>query len=101
MSKSKGNYIAVTDPPSGKDGMFGKIMSIPDHLMESYYTLLTDLPPEQFKPLISGNPRDAKVALAKNIIAWLHSPADADAAEAEFKKVIVGGGVPDEMPELQ
>src|SRR5438034_10780741 len=40
MSKSKGNYIAITDPPSGSDGMFGKIMSVPDDLMPSYFQLL-------------------------------------------------------------
>jgi len=100
MSKSKGNYIAVTDPPSGRDGMFGKIMSLPDDLMESYFTLLTDLPTEQFVPLIQSSPRDAKIKLAKHIIAWLHSPEAADQAEAEFNKVIVQGGIPDEMPEL-
>ena len=100
MSKSKGNYIAVTDPPAGKDGMFGKIMSLPDRLMDSYYTLLTDLPAEEFQPLIAGQPRDAKIKLAKYVITWLHSAADAEAAEAEFIKVISGGGIPDEMPEL-
>src|SRR5436190_3138265 len=52
MSKSKGNYIAVTDPPSGESGMFGKIMSLPDGLMESYYQLLTDLPMEEVRPFI-------------------------------------------------
>jgi tyrosyl-tRNA synthetase len=101
MSKSKGNYIGVTDPPSGKDGMFGKIMSLPDALMDSYYTLLTDLPEAEFKPLIAQRPRDAKIKLAKHVISWLHSSADADAAEAEFSKVIVGKGVPDEMTELK
>src|SRR5438067_9689171 len=60
MSKSLGNYIAVTDPPSGADGMFGKVMSLPDNLMEMYYTLLTDLPEAQFKDQIRTNPRDAK-----------------------------------------
>ncbi|MBV8781972.1 MAG: tyrosine--tRNA ligase [Phycisphaerae bacterium] len=100
MSKSKGNYIAVTDPPSGKDGMFGKIMSLPDRLMESYYTLLTDLSVEDFQSLIAQKPRDAKIRLAKIIITWLHSADAADAAEAEFVKVISGGGIPDDMPEL-
>jgi len=101
MSKSKGNYIGVTDPPSGPDGMFGKIMRIPDALLDSYYMLLTDIAPEEFRPLIASNPRDAKIKLAKTIIAWLHDPALADAAEAEFKKVIVGHGIPDEMPEFK
>ena len=44
MSKSKGNYIGVTDPPGGDGGMFGKIMRLPDMLMRSYYQLLTDFP---------------------------------------------------------
>lgn len=100
MSKSKGNFIAVTDPPSGPGGMFGKVMSLPDNLMESYYTLLTDLPPEVFKPQIATGPRDAKVALAKEIIRQFHSTNAADAAEAEFTRVIVGHQAPTEMPEL-
>src|SRR5687768_4802366 len=79
MSKSLGNYVGVTDPPSGQNGMFGKVMSLPDALMESYYTLLTDLPEGEWKPLIAQKPRDAKVALAKHVITWLH---DAPAAEA-------------------
>jgi tyrosyl-tRNA synthetase len=100
MSKSKGNYIALTDPPSGEGGMFGKIMSLPDNLMESYFTLLTDLPEAEFKPVIAASPRDAKVKLAKWIIAWLHSPADADAAEQAFVKQFVNKDVPDEMPQF-
>jgi tyrosyl-tRNA synthetase len=99
MSKSKGNYIAVTDPPGGDGGIFGKVMRLPDHLMESYYTLLTDLPPEEFKPLIATNPRDAKVKLAKYLIAWLHDASAADAAEKSFVTA-THGGIPDEMPEI-
>lgn len=100
MSKSKGNYIGVTDPAAGANGMFGKIMSIPDPLMENYYTLLMDLPAEQFKSAIQKNPRDAKVALAKHVITWLHDAAAADAAERDFMKA-THGDVPDEMPELK
>ena len=104
MSKSLGNYIAVTDPPSGQSGMFGKVMSLPDALMESYYTLLTDLPPEQFKPLIAQKPRDAKVALAKQIITWLHDAPAAEAAEAEFNRLFGANkdkdAVPDDIPEV-
>ncbi|MGB7157162.1 MAG: tyrosine--tRNA ligase [Tepidisphaeraceae bacterium] len=101
MSKSLGNYIAVTDPPSGQDGMFGKIMSLPDALMESYYQLVTDEPMDAARAQIETNPRDAKIALAKHVITWLHSNDAADAAEAEFKKVFSNKGVPDEMPEFQ
>ena len=57
MSKSKGNYIAVTDPPGGQSGMFGKVMRLPDELMESYYALLTDLPDDEFLPLIRSKPQ--------------------------------------------
>jgi tyrosyl-tRNA synthetase len=100
MSKSMKNYIAVTDPPSGQDGMFGKVMSLPDQLMESYYQLLTDLPMEEVRLQIAAKPRDAKIRLAKEIITWLHDPHAADAAEAEFVKVFSKGEVPDEMPEF-
>jgi tyrosyl-tRNA synthetase len=100
MSKSKGNYIAVTDPPSGQNGIFGKVMSLPDSVMEMYYTLLTDLPMDDVKTQIAEKPRDAKIALAKHIIAWLYSAQDADAAEAEFIKVFSKKEVPDEMPEF-
>jgi len=99
MSKSKGNYIAVTDPPGGDGGMFGKVMKLPDHLMESYYTLLTDLPADEFKPLIAASPRDAKVRLAKHLIGWLHDTSAADAAEKAFVTA-THGGIPDEMPEI-
>lgn len=101
MSKSQKNYIAVTDPPSGQDGMFGKIMSLPDALMESYFVLLTDLPAIEYAPLIQQNPRDAKIKLAKYIISWLHTPADADAAEKAFITQFVNKGVPDQMPEIK
>ena len=100
MSKSQKNYIALTDPPSGADGMFGKIMSLPDGLMESYYTLVTNLPPEEFRPLIQANPRDAKIKLAKQIISWLHGPSDADTAENAFKKQFVEHAEPEDMPEV-
>jgi tyrosyl-tRNA synthetase len=99
MSKSKGNYIALNDPAGGDGGIFGKIMRVPDHLMESYYTLLTEIPVDEFKPLIASNPRDAKVRLAKYLINWLHDSAAADAAEKAFVTA-THGGIPDEMPEL-
>jgi tyrosyl-tRNA synthetase len=101
MSKSKGNYIGVTDPPAGPDGMFGKIMSLPDHLMESYYTLLTEVPAEEFGQQIRSNPREAKVRLAKLIIAWLHDAESAEAAEQEFNRVFKEKQVPQDMPEVE
>lgn len=102
MSKSLGNYVAVTDPPSE---MFGKIMRIPDELMRNYFELLTDVPPEQVADLVSSgkhNPRESKEVLAKTIITQYHSAQDADAAAAEFRRVHGGGagGLPDEIPEV-
>jgi tyrosyl-tRNA synthetase len=99
MSKSLGNYIALTDPPGGDNGMFGKVMKLPDGLMDSYFTLLTDLPESEFKPLIAANPRDAKVKLAKHIITWLHDAASADAAEKNFMAA-THREIPDDIPEL-
>jgi len=100
MSKSQKNYIGVTDPPSGQDGMFGKIMKLPDELMESYYTLLTDVPLGPVKQQIRQSPRDAKAALAKHVITWLHDAGAANKAEAEFVAQFVGGEVPASMPEI-
>jgi tyrosyl-tRNA synthetase len=100
MSKSQKNYIAVLDPPGGPDGMFGKVMSLPDTLMTMYYQLLTDLPMEEVHQRIKQGPRDAKIALAKHVIGWLHNPEAADAAEAEFVRQFVKHEVPDDMPEV-
>ena len=106
MSKSVGNYIAVTDPPGGQKGVFGKVMSLPDPLMEMYYTLLTDLPPEEFRGQIGSDPRGAKVRLAKHVIGWLHSPGAAETAEAEWNRLFPPGGkakgeaVPDDIADV-
>jgi tyrosyl-tRNA synthetase len=102
MSKSSGNYIGISEAPSE---MFGKIMSISDDLMWSYYELLSFRPLEeiaQFKADVEAgkNPRDIKVLLAKEIIARFHSEADADAAEQEFVNRFAKNQIPDEMPEF-
>jgi tyrosyl-tRNA synthetase len=97
MSKSLGNYIGVTDPPSGPNGMFGKVMKLPDGLMESYYTLLTEVPADEFKPLIEQKPRDAKIRLARLIVEWLHGRNAADVAETQFVRV-THGELPDNIP---
>lgn len=101
MSKSKNNYIGVTE-----DGntMFAKVMSISDTLMWRWYTLLSFRHADdiaRLKKEIEGgrNPRDAKVLLAKEITARFHSPAVADAAEQDFVNRSKGG-VPDEIPEM-
>ncbi|WP_394247713.1 tyrosine--tRNA ligase [Vibrio profundi] len=103
MSKSAHNYIGISEAPSE---MFGKIMSISDDLMWSYYELLSFRPLEEVAELKAGveagkNPRDVKVLLAKEIIARFHSEADADAAEQEFVNRFAKNQVPDDMPEFE
>jgi tyrosyl-tRNA synthetase len=98
MSKSKGNYVAIADPPNT---MFGKLMSISDELMWKYYELLSFRSVEEIARLraetaAGRNPRDAKVALAKEITARFHSRAAADAAEADFD-LRARGGIPDDI----
>ncbi len=95
MSKSLGNYVGVTE---AADDMFGKLMSIPDAQMADYYTLLTHVPAEQFSAAIESNPRDAKVALAGEIVTRYHDAAAADKAEHEFFAK-TKGGLPDDIPE--
>ena len=90
----------MTDPPGGSDGMFGKVMSLPDALMESYYTLLTDIDPKDFAASIAAKPRDAKARLARSIVAWLHGEGAAAEAEAEFVRVFHDKQAPNEMPEF-
>lgn len=101
MSKSKGNYIGVTEEPNT---MFAKVMSISDTLMWRWYTLLSFRPESEIARLkaeVAGgrNPRDAKVALAKEITARFHDARAADAAEQDFVNRSKGG-VPDEIPEV-
>ncbi|MDO6840066.1 tyrosine--tRNA ligase [Paraglaciecola chathamensis] len=102
MSKSLGNYIGITDSPSD---MFGKIMSISDDLMWRYYDLLSFKAIEeiaQYKEQVATgtNPRDIKIALAKEIIARFHDEAAADAAHHEFVQRFQKNAIPDEMPEF-
>jgi tyrosyl-tRNA synthetase len=102
MSKSLDNYVGITEPPAE---MFGKLMSISDELMWRYYDLLSFRPEAEIAQLkrecASGrNPRDAKVALAQEIVARFHSRAAAEHALAEFEARFRQGALPDEMPEV-
>ena len=97
MSKSKGNYIGVTDEP--KD-MFGKVMSISDEMMPNYFTLLTNFSAEKIAELTDGSkthPKQAKVLLAKTIIEQFYNLATADLAAAEFEKIFAQKQLPDDI----
>ena len=101
MSKSKGNYIGVTDEPAD---MFGKIMSISDEMMENYFTLLTDLPTEKIAELTNPDkthPKEAKVLLGKTIVSEFYNDSTAQLAAAEFDKVFAQGQLPDDIPEVE
>jgi tyrosyl-tRNA synthetase len=101
MSKSKNNYIGITEEPNT---MFAKVLSISDTLMWRWFTLLSFQSLEAIAALkveVEGgrNPRDAKVMLAKEITTRFHSAALADAAEQDFVNRSKGG-IPDVIPEV-
>jgi len=104
MSKSLGNYVGVTEAPGV---MFGKLMSLSDEVMWTYYELLTDRTPAEIAALKSEvasgavHPRRAKVDLAKAIITDFHSAAAATAAEAEFDRIFVKKEAPDAVREVE
>ena len=101
MSKSLGNYIGITEPPGE---MFGKIMSIPDELMWSYYELLTDRTPGDIAALkaeaSSGkkHPMDVKMQLAREVIAPFHGQDAAGKAAENFQRVFRDRQSPEEAP---
>ncbi len=102
MSKSKGNYIGITEAP---ESMFGKLMSISDTLMWRYYELLSFRSMEDIenlqKQVSEGlNPREAKVALAQEIVARFHSQQAATDALRAFEARFRDGAIPEDMPEV-
>jgi tyrosyl-tRNA synthetase len=101
MSKSKDNYIGVTDEPND---MFGKVMSISDDMMENYFTLLTDLPSEKIAELVNPrktHPKEAKVLLGKTIVTQFYNEATAQLAATQFDKVFAQGQLPDHIHEIE
>jgi len=88
MSKSKGNYIGITEPPKV---MFRKIMQISDDLMYRYYALLTDASTEQIASLRAQEPMQTKMELGRRIVTDFHSQVDADAAVEAFDREVRHG----------
>ncbi|MFT6408693.1 MAG: tyrosyl-tRNA synthetase [Arenicella sp.] len=102
MSKSLGNYIAITDTPND---MFGKLMSVSDDLMWRYFELLSFRPAsevEGFEQQISegANPRDIKFLLCEEIITRFHDAAAAESAKQDFIQRFQKNAIPDDMPEV-
>jgi tyrosyl-tRNA synthetase len=103
MSKSLGNYIGIDETPNE---MFGKIMSIPDNIMYSYFELLTDLTSDRLNDIKtqlrdeSINPMELKKELGQMIVGMYHSSAAAGKAQLEFERVFSKKELPDEVPEF-
>lgn len=103
MSKSLGNHIGIYDPPAE---MYGKTMSLPDHLMVRYFELVTNVSLEEIREIKEGlnqgtlHPRDVKMRLAREIVALYHDHAAAREAEDSFKAVFQRGDLPTEIPEV-
>ncbi|HZM85362.1 MAG TPA: tyrosine--tRNA ligase, partial [Blastocatellia bacterium] len=104
MSKSLGNYIAITESPRD---VFGKIMSISDDLMWRYYELLTDLSVNEIGEMKAAaergdrHPRDLKVELARRIVTDFHSQNDAEEANREFDRTFRDHQAPSDVPTIE
>jgi tyrosyl-tRNA synthetase len=104
MSKSLGNHIALKDTPRE---MFGKVMSIPDALMERYYRFAAGLSSQESEAILGRlkagelHPRDAKAQLAARIVSLFHSEAEGEQARKEFDEIFKNKGMPDEIPTVK
>ena len=101
MSKSLGNYVALEEPPQE---MYGKLMSLPDSLIASYYEYLTDVPDADIGEMQrsmeseTANPMDFKKRLARYITSVFHDDDAAQSAESQFEQVVQRRDLPDDMP---
>jgi tyrosyl-tRNA synthetase len=96
MSKSKNNYVGITEPAAV---MFSKLMSIPDDLMFRYYELLTDKTVSEIAQLRLAHPKETKMDLARLIVTDFHSREDAERAAGEWVRVVSQGAAPAELEE--
>ncbi|MBN2256561.1 MAG: tyrosine--tRNA ligase [Anaerolineaceae bacterium] len=104
MSKSLGNHIPLKATP---EDMYGKVMSVPDIAMPAFFRLITRWTPDEIAAIEADlkvekcHPRDAKMKLAKEIVASLFTDQDAERAEKAFIDLFQNGNIPDEMPEFK
>jgi len=103
MSKSLGNYIGIEEPPKE---IFGKIMSIPDSLIYTYFELVTDVTPATLVEIKSKlasdeyNPKDLKMELGMTLVSMYYDREQALHAKEEFERMFSEGGLPNEIPEV-
>lgn len=98
MSKSLGNYVGITETAQE---MFNKLMSLPDDKIRRYFELCTDVDLDAVdKAIAENNPRDTKRWLAREIISLYHPAEEAEAADAEWMRVVSQGSVPTDIPEV-
>jgi tyrosyl-tRNA synthetase len=103
MSKSLGNYIGIAEPPKE---IYGKVMSLPDKLIERYFRLVTDASADEIEEVARAlrgdqNPMHSKKALAHRLVRMYHGSSDADFAQAEFEKQFSRRELPSEMPTIE
>jgi tyrosyl-tRNA synthetase len=97
MSQSLGNYIGITEEPNE---MFGKIMRVPDELMEKYFRLTTDLSDEAIADALAQPPQEAKRRLAESVVRLYHGERSALDARTHFDRVFKEHRVPTEIPDI-
>jgi len=104
MSKSLGNYIGIAEPPKE---IYGKVMSLPDKLIERYFRLTTDATPEECEEVAralrggSANPMTWKKALAHRLVRMYHGASAADFAQEEFEKQFSRRELPSDLPTIE
>jgi tyrosyl-tRNA synthetase len=98
MSKSLGNYIGINEPP---EQIYGKTMSIPDALIEKYVRLISGLDAKQQGEVLAMKPRDAKAAVARQLVKRLHGEEAAERAETDFETKFRKREMPEEIPEFE
>jgi len=98
MGKTEGNMVTLTDTA---EEMYGKVMSWPDTLMPVAFEICTRVPMDEAKNVLAGDPRDAKMKLAREIVTLYHSPKGAIAAEENFVKIFQKKEAPEEVAEIK
>lgn len=98
MSKSLDNYIGITDEPND---MYGKVMSLPDDVLKTYFLLTTPINESEIEEILKGHPKEAKMKLAKTITAMYHGEESAQEAEDGFENTFAKGGIPEDVQEVE